>query len=100
MYAIRSYYVPSAEYTLPNGEIFAEKFHVFEIEWDESSIVWKFDGAQIGSQSVSEATRSEFHENFYVIFNIAVAGAFTSVPDSTTPFPQYMYVDWIRHYTK
>jgi len=92
--------LPSAEHTLPNGEFFAEKFHVFEIEWDEQSIVWKLDGTKIGERSISEATRSEFHENFYVIFNIAVGGNFTATPDSSTPFPQYMYIDWIRHYTK
>jgi len=93
-------YLPSAEHTLPGGKFFAENFHVFEIEWDESKIVWKLDGAKIGEQSISEAGRSEFHKPFYVLFNIAVGGDFTSTPDSTTHFPQYMYIDWIRHYTK
>lgn len=90
----------AGHYTLPNSELFSEAFHVFEIEWDVNSIIWKVDGIQIGQQSISEAGRSEFHKDFYVIFNIAVSGWYTVPPDNTTPFPAYMYVDWIRHYTK
>ena len=86
--------------TLSGNELLAEKFHVYEIEWDADKIVWKLDGKEFGEISVSEATRDEFHKPFYVIFNIAVGGTFTTTPDEETPFPQYMYVDWIRHYTR
>ena len=44
--------------------------------------------------------KSESYLPFYVIFNITVGGRFTDMPDATTGFPQYMYIDWIRHYTK
>lgn len=86
--------------TLKNGELMAEKFRVYEIEWDEEKIVWRLDGVKIGEASISEATRDEFHKPFYVLFNIAVGGNFTVTPDETTSFPQFMYVDWIRHYTR
>lgn len=93
-------YLPSAHYTLPNGEFFAEKFHVFELEWNEDEIIWRVDGIEIGDESISQAGRSEFHLPFYAIFNIAIGGDYTVNPDSSTPFPQFMYIDWIRHYTK
>ncbi len=90
----------SALVTLPNGELMGEKFRVYEIEWDKEKIVWKLDGVQFGEMSISEDTRDEFHKPFYVLFNVAVGGNFTVSPDETTVFPQYMYVDWIRHYTR
>lgn len=93
-------YISAGTYTLPNGELFAETFHVFEIEWDEQKIVWKLDGEKWGEASISEPTRDEFHKPFYAIFNSAVGGNYTRSPDESTAFPQYMLVDWIREYKK
>ena len=93
-------YISGGTLTLPDGELLGEQFRVYEIEWDEEKIVWKLDGVEYGSVSISEASRSEFHQPFYVILNIAVGGWFAVPPDEDTPFPQYMYVDWIRHYDR
>ncbi|MGM0508107.1 MAG: glycoside hydrolase family 16 protein, partial [Fusobacteriota bacterium] len=93
-------YISAGSYTLPNGEYFKEDFHVFEIEWDENQIIWKLDGVQFGNKDISSDVENEFHKPFYVLFNIAVGGHFTDTPDETTGFPQYMYIDWIRHYVK
>ena len=43
---------------------------------------------------------SEFHKEFFVLLNIAVGGTHAGRPDTTTEFPQHMYVDWIRVYEK
>jgi beta-glucanase (GH16 family) len=43
---------------------------------------------------------SEFHNEFFLLFNIAVGGKWSGRPDETTTFPQYMYVDWVRVYQK
>ncbi|MBN2656567.1 MAG: family 16 glycosylhydrolase [Spirochaetales bacterium] len=83
----------------PSGGIYANDFHVFEIEWDSTAITWKVDGITAHSADISTDFMTEFHENFYVIFNIAVGGNYTYAPDESTNFPQYMYIDWIRHYT-
>ena len=93
-------YVPAGSYTLANGELFKEEFHVFSIEWDQEEIIWKLDGIEFGRKDISSDIENEFHKDFYVLFNIAVGGHYTATPDETTGFPQYMYIDWIRHYTK
>lgn len=93
-------FLMAGQKTLSGGELLAEKFHVYEIEWDREKIVWKLDGVKWGEVSITEETRDEFHKPYYAIFNIAVAGNYTRTPDETTPFPQFMYVDWIREYTK
>ena len=92
--------VPAGSYTLADGELFKDDFHVFAIEWDQEEIIWKLDGIEFGRKDISSDIENEFHKNFYVLFNIAVGGHFTDTPDEKTGFPQYMYIDWIRHYTK
>lgn len=85
--------------TLRRG-VYSDDFHVFEIEWDSEQIVWKIDGETVHMEDITAPYLSEFHKEFYVLFNIAVGGNFTYRPDDSTGFPQYMYIDWIRHYVK
>ena len=39
---------------------------------------------------------SEFQEEFFFIFNVAVGGRWPGYPDSSSVFPQRMQVDYIR----
>ena len=39
---------------------------------------------------------TEFHQNFFFIFNVAVGGNWPGSPDNTTIFPQTMAVDYVR----
>jgi beta-glucanase (GH16 family) len=83
-----------------SGETFADAFHVFEIEWDESSITWRVDGESYGSVDITTADKQEFHHPHFILLNVAVGGTWAGRPDETTPFPQFMYVDWVRVYQK
>jgi beta-glucanase (GH16 family) len=85
-------------HTLPAGELTAENFHVFEIEWSPSQIIGRVDGVTMGQLDLDEYDE-EFRLEQYLIFNISVGGWFTDEPDDSTEFPQYMYIDWVRHYT-
>ncbi|PLX17374.1 MAG: beta-glucanase/beta-glucan synthetase [Salinivirgaceae bacterium] len=89
----------AASYKLEDG-IFADSFHVFELEWDSKKIAWIVDGHQYASTSIEEDDRSEFHKDFFILLNVAVGGSHAGRPDSTTNFPQKMYVDWVRVYKK
>ena len=79
---------------------FADNFHVFEIEWDADQIQWFVDGKRFASTSISSSEFSEFHKPFFILLNIAVGGSSAGRTDDTTPFPQYMYVDWVRVYQR
>lgn len=81
--------------TLTSG-IFSDEFHVFSIVWDENEIRWLMDDDQFHSESITESTRSEFHNDFFFIFNIAVGGNWPGNPNSGTFFPQRMIVDYVR----
>jgi beta-glucanase (GH16 family) len=86
-------------YTLNSGT-FADEFHVFSIEWDSSQIRWYVDGQQYNALSISSAGLSEFREEFFFIFNIAVGGNWPGYPDGSTVFPQRMLVDYVRVFEK
>ena len=76
--------------------MYAENFHVFSIIWDANEIRWLRDDVQYHVASITPAAMSEFHENFFFIFNVAVGGNWPGNPDASTVFPQSMYVDYVR----
>ena len=80
---------------LSSGRL-ADDFHIFSINWTESTITWLLDGVEFHTEQISSADRTEFHDDFFFIFNVAVGGNWPQSPDSTTQFPQQMQVDYIR----
>lgn len=82
-------------YSLSSG-LFNDEFHVFSIIWTDQSINWYVDDVFYHSIDITPASLSEFHEDFFLIFNIAVGGTWPGSPDATTVFPQDMYVDYVR----
>lgn len=76
--------------------IFADEFHVFTIIWDNQKIRWLLDDVQYNVVDITPAGLSEFHNEFFLIFNVAVGGNWPGNPDGTTVFPQQMVVDYVR----
>ena len=83
------------EKTLSSGRL-ADDFHVFSIDWTKESITWLLDGVSFHSELITSSDRTEFHEDFFFIFNVAVGGKWPGNPNSSTQFPQQMQVDYIR----
>jgi beta-glucanase (GH16 family) len=90
---------------LPSGK-YSDAYHVFGVEWDAQQIRWTIDGqpliradnGQPLALSVTGAGKTEFHQPFYILLNIAVGGDWPLDPPSSTAFPQRMYIDWVRVY--
>ena len=82
-------------YSLNQG-IFNDKFHVFSMIWDSSQIKCYVDDQFFYAIDTSPAALSEFQNNFFFIFNVAVGGNWPGSPDGTTVFPQQMVVDYVR----
>lgn len=85
--------------TLP-GEILADDYHIFGIEWDKGAIRWFLDGEQYHAENITREHQSELHDNFFIILNCAVGGNWPGKPSQSTVFPQKMYIDWVRVYQK
>jgi len=81
-----------------NGEIYADKFHVFSIIWDFNTVRWLMDDTEYFSinQNTVGNNAYPFNQDFFFIFNIAVGGQWPGSPDQSTTFPQRMVVDYIR----
>ncbi|MCU0346837.1 MAG: family 16 glycosylhydrolase [Saprospiraceae bacterium] len=81
--------------TLTTG-IFADEYHVFTIIWDDQFIRWLLDDVEYNVIDITPVGLSEFHNEFFFLFNIAVGGNWPGSPDGTTVFPQQMKVDYVR----
>ncbi len=74
------------------------QFHIYELEWTTNTIRIGVDGNFYFTMNITGSGKSEFHQPFYILLNLAVGGNWPGYPDATTPFPQYMFVDWVRVY--
>jgi beta-glucanase (GH16 family) len=86
-------------YTLQTGS-FADEYHVFTIIWDETNIRWFVNDNQYYAIDITPSHMTEFHQEFFFLFNVAVGGNWPGNPDATTIFPQRMKVDYIRVFQK
>jgi beta-glucanase (GH16 family) len=81
--------------TLPSGT-YADKFHVFSIVWNSTSIKWYMDDVKYNEIDITPDKLSEFKNEYFFVFNVAVGGNWPGNPDGSTTFPQHMIVDYIR----
>jgi beta-glucanase (GH16 family) len=78
------------------GATFADDYHVFGYEWDNSQQRWYIDDVLYFSTTKGQP----FDKRFYLILNVAVGGSWPGNPDATTTFPNDMSVDYVRMYSK
>src|SRR5258708_21886215 len=89
-------------YTLPNSARISDDFHVFAAEWSPDAIRFYVDDHLYETQTVDSIPSSKrwaFDHPFFILLNVAVGGAWPGNPDSATPFPATMLVDYVRVYT-
>jgi beta-glucanase (GH16 family) len=89
-------------YTLPNGQLFSDDYHVFAVDWSPDLIEWSVDGHVYFTctlATIPPGTRWVFNgAPFFLLLNLAVGGSWPGNPDATTAFPQTLYVDYVRVY--
>jgi beta-glucanase (GH16 family) len=75
-------------------------YHVYSIEWSPSAITWFVDGVQYVQANILNNINNTqaFQRPFFILLNLAVGGAFPGNPNSSTPFPSRMLVDYVRVY--
>ena len=97
--------IPLGNYRKDDPE-WADKFHVYTMDWDENRIVLSVDGRTVNDSSIAEVKNARFrsvsnpfHQPHYLLVNLALGG--DNGGDVTKlPFPVRMYVDFIRVYQK
>lgn len=83
-------------YSLPSGNGFNDKFHVFTILWQENSIIWYVDYQKYYEVTPATVVFDSFRLPQFFIFNVAVGGNWPGNPNASTVFPQTMQVDYVR----
>lgn len=66
--------------------------------WDPQKSEWYVAGIKYHTIDITPSGLSEFHQDFFIILNVAVGGNWPGSPDASTVFPQTMEVDYVRVY--
>ncbi len=78
----------------------ADEFHTYAIEWDESGIVWFYDGEpfyEIGPDDLG-GREWVYDQPFFLIVNLALGGTFGGNIALDNEYPLHLYVDHVRVY--
>lgn len=86
------------------GSSLADSFHVYEVEWTPSTIVFRLDGNVVANDTFYH-NETELQQNHYVLLNLAVGGNWYGDPSPASidlPFgvTKTMEVEWVRWYQK
>ena len=85
-------------YALTNGR-FDTDYHIYAVEWGEDYIDFFVDNFLYQRLTPADVTGEwVYNQPFYLLLNVAVGGNFVGFPTSGTPFPQSMYVDYVKVY--
>jgi beta-glucanase (GH16 family) len=95
------------QYDFPNGET-AATFHTYGMIWSPGSVSYYVDDytqpyvtyTPASLNGISGATWPfDGGQSNFIILNLAIGGDWPGPPDSSTPFPSEMLVDYVRIYT-
>ncbi|MGO8757796.1 MAG: FN3 associated domain-containing protein [Terracidiphilus sp.] len=94
------------EYDFPSGET-AAGWHTYGAIWSKGSVAYYVDDPSSpyvtytpsSISSLSGATWPFDTGPNFIILNLAVGGSWPGSPNSSTPFPSQMLVDYVRIYT-
>lgn len=75
-------------------------YHNYTVEWDANLIKWFIDGVKFHEVSIANGVNgtSEFHNNFFILLNLAVGGNWPGFAIDNNAFPTSMLVDYVRVY--
>lgn len=90
---------------LLGGKEWAEKFHVWQMDWDEKSISLYVDGQLMNKVDLSKLVNKNgtninpFNQPHYMLLNLAIGGMNGGDP-ANTKFPKRFEIDYVRVYQK
>ncbi len=72
----------------------ANEYHIYAVEWTETTIIAYIDGVETGRKNISDI--ASWHRPMYIILNMAVGSTGGYPADDCTSMK--MEVDWVRVY--
>ena len=94
------------DYTFPSGQT-AAGWHTYGMIWSKGSVAYYIDDPSAPYATFTPASISSFSGSAwpfdtgpnFMILNLAVGGSWPGSPNSSTPFPAQVQVDYVRIYT-
>jgi len=80
------------------GSPFSGGFHTFAADWYPDHVSFSVDGHVYNTQN-RPSSGWVFDHPFFLLLNLAIGGSWPGDPNSSTPFPAKMLVDYVRVYT-
>lgn len=91
-------------YFLSKDRMWAEKFHVWRMDWDENTIRLYLDDELLNEIPLSDTTngslgeyKNPFRQPHYLLLNLAIGGMHGGIPDDSA-FPLKYEIDYVRVY--
>ncbi len=85
-------------YALSNGR-FDTDYHIYAVEWFDDRIDFFVDDFLYQRLTPSDITGEwVYNRPFFLLLNVAVGGNYVGFPTTGTPFPQSMYIDYVKVY--
>jgi beta-glucanase (GH16 family) len=89
-------------FTLPNGALFSDDFHVFAAEWEENVVRFYVDSNLYETKTPDDVPPGKtwvYDHSVFMILNVAVGGTWPGNPDNSI-FPSSMAIDYVRVYER
>jgi beta-glucanase (GH16 family) len=90
----------AGSYHLPSGAL-SSSFHTYSILWKPDHIYFLLDGMTyytLDKATLKNQSNWVYDHPFYILLNVAVGGSWARSPNTSTTFPQKLYVSYIRLY--
>jgi beta-glucanase (GH16 family) len=96
-------------YYFPSGETGGTAFHTYGMIWSPGSVAYYVDDPTQPYVTYTPASLTPLNDSAvwpfdagqsnFIILNLAIGGNYPGPPNSSTPFPSQMLVDYVRVYT-
>ncbi len=95
------------KFNFPSGQT-AAGWHTYGMIWSKGSVAYYVDDPASPYITYTPSSIASFSgtvwpydagQSNYIILNLAIGGSWPGPPNSTTPFPSQMLVDYVRIYT-
>lgn len=96
------------KYNFPSGQTAGSAFHTYGMIWAPGSVKYYIDDPTQPYASFTPTSLNGLSgavwpfdggQGNFIILNLAIGGSWPGNPDSSTPFPSEMLVDYVRIYT-
>ncbi len=85
-------------YGLTEGR-FDANYHIYAVEWTENQIDFFVDDYLYHRITPDDVTGKWVYDRpFFLLLNVAVGGNYVGFPTTGTPFPQSMFIDYVKVY--